>query len=311
MDTTSHEFVWTVDTIGVRSYLYDVAIINENNVWAVGEIHLNNNDTLYDVAQWNGLQWNFLKASGFPAYAVYAFSANDVWIGTTAPHHWNGQSWIGYNVTGIFNGYIKRMWGISSSNLYIVGSNGSMAHFNGSQWTKLESGTSINLRDIWGSPDGSNLWACGYRGDQSESILLHSSNGTSWQEYGHAPPYGIYQDLFSSVWFPRNDSAYVVGNKNIFRHSPNSATGYKKNPLTLGNFPYCIRGNDRNDIVIAGDDGMVWHFNGVTWKRYAELFNPLDDLSSVAISGNTIVAVGGRYYNGIRWTGIIYKGVRQ
>ncbi|MDP2364122.1 MAG: hypothetical protein Q8M94_10165, partial [Ignavibacteria bacterium] len=40
MDTTSHNFTfesWTFGTIG-SSVLYDVAIINENNIWAVGEI---------------------------------------------------------------------------------------------------------------------------------------------------------------------------------------------------------------------------------------------------------------------------------
>ncbi len=40
MDTTSHNFTftsWTFGTVG-SSTLYDVAIINENNIWAVGEI---------------------------------------------------------------------------------------------------------------------------------------------------------------------------------------------------------------------------------------------------------------------------------
>jgi len=42
MDTTSHNFTWQTWTFGEHSSsrLYDVAIINENNIWAVGEIYM-------------------------------------------------------------------------------------------------------------------------------------------------------------------------------------------------------------------------------------------------------------------------------
>ncbi|MDA3871728.1 MAG: hypothetical protein PF551_05180 [Candidatus Marinimicrobia bacterium] len=37
MDTTSHNFTWTIDTLGIYgSSLRDVAIIDENNIWVVG-----------------------------------------------------------------------------------------------------------------------------------------------------------------------------------------------------------------------------------------------------------------------------------
>lgn len=42
MDTTSHDFQWEVITIPSpygSGALYDVAIINENDIWAVGEIY--------------------------------------------------------------------------------------------------------------------------------------------------------------------------------------------------------------------------------------------------------------------------------
>ncbi|MBI3006249.1 MAG: hypothetical protein HYY49_12660, partial [Ignavibacteriales bacterium] len=41
-DTTSHNFTWTIDTVGDgnSSVLYDVAIINDTLAYAVGEIYL-------------------------------------------------------------------------------------------------------------------------------------------------------------------------------------------------------------------------------------------------------------------------------
>ncbi len=43
LDTTSHNFTWQTFTFGEHqhSVLYDVAIIDENNIWAVGAIYMN------------------------------------------------------------------------------------------------------------------------------------------------------------------------------------------------------------------------------------------------------------------------------
>ena len=43
LDTTTHNFTWQTFEFGQHSSstLYDVAIIDENNIWAVGEIYMN------------------------------------------------------------------------------------------------------------------------------------------------------------------------------------------------------------------------------------------------------------------------------
>ena len=54
--------------------LYDVAIIDENNIWAVGEIYLNDSlgqpdPTPYNAVHWDGISWN-LKKIYFPTAVV-------------------------------------------------------------------------------------------------------------------------------------------------------------------------------------------------------------------------------------------------
>jgi len=42
LDTTSHYVEWMIDTLGVQggdNWLMDAAIIDENNIWVVGELH--------------------------------------------------------------------------------------------------------------------------------------------------------------------------------------------------------------------------------------------------------------------------------
>jgi hypothetical protein len=46
------------------------------------------------------------------------------------------------------------VWGASGTDIYAVGDKGTMIHFNGKQWVKVESGISGTLHGIWGSPQG-------------------------------------------------------------------------------------------------------------------------------------------------------------
>ena len=167
----SHDFVWQVDTVGTRSsYLSDVAIINENDIWAVGEIHTpetDREDSLgnwvqpYNAVHWNGQEWELQRIPAVTAFgtisrgpmnAVFAFSPDDVWIFSDAGSfaHWNGSNWKSEYVSER-NGGIRKMWGTSSDNIYFVGNNGNITHYDGSRWQSLESGTTVDIQDIWGA----------------------------------------------------------------------------------------------------------------------------------------------------------------
>jgi len=44
-----------------------------------------------------------------------------------------------------------RLWGTSSSDVYAVGYNGSVYHYDGSAWAREPLGTSLPLVDVWQS----------------------------------------------------------------------------------------------------------------------------------------------------------------
>ena len=56
---------------------------------------------------------------------------------------------------------INKLWGSSSNDLYAVGNEGNIAHCNGSKWTKIESGTTVDLLDVSGHTDGTVCKTCG------------------------------------------------------------------------------------------------------------------------------------------------------
>lgn len=109
MDTTSHNFTWQTFTFGEAgaggSTLYDVAIINENDIWAVGEIYMNdslgNPDPMpYNAVHWNGGEWEVKKITvNFRGYLItpplegaFAFSDTDIWFVGSLPIHGDGEN---------------------------------------------------------------------------------------------------------------------------------------------------------------------------------------------------------------------------
>ncbi|NOX37744.1 MAG: glucosyl transferase, partial [Calditrichaeota bacterium] len=108
LDTTSHDFAWEIIEFPSpygSGALYDVAIIDENNIWAVGEIYADSAQPWlpYNAVHWDGERWN-LKRIQFryfcnqpetfsaPAKSVLAFGPNDIYIAAGSQlAHWNGE----------------------------------------------------------------------------------------------------------------------------------------------------------------------------------------------------------------------------
>ncbi|MFO7525766.1 MAG: glucosyl transferase, partial [Ignavibacteriaceae bacterium] len=307
MDTTSHNFTfesWTFGTIG-SSVLYDVAIIDENNIWAVGEIMIadtsENGYTTYNAVHWDGNQWELKRIPFYyqgdslygQIYAVYAFSTDDIWFGIGSMIHWNGSLYRPISTQGIFQSLVRKIWGSSSNDLYIVGNNGSIAHYNGTSWKKIESGTDLNINDIWGDYNEKTgeweiLAVASNVNSSSEREIIHLENNTSQILSSNPIKWSL-----RSVWFKSGKKYYVAGS-GIYEKNKLSAEKWANEPLDIT--PYyvnCIRGNDVNDVLGVGAFGDIVHFNGHNWKvDYTEASLSFGTYLSVDIKQTLFVAVG-------------------
>jgi len=303
-DTTSHEFVWQIDTIGAQGVLYDAAIIDENNIWAVGEIYLRDSSgqidpKLYNVAQWDGVNWtprrvtvNFRANLITPAVqGIFAFSQSDIWLAASGSViHGNGSSWTLHDVrlvTGFDSLSFTKTWGTSSENMYFVGRSGSIAYYNGVNWQKIESGTTLDIWDIWGGNTGSNteIVAIGNNGPEKD-ILRISNNGVDTVSDAGIP------ESVVGVWFSPGRKYVIVGS-GIFRKRSLSEPVWTGAPLELTEyFSNAVCGTDTNNVVVAGAYGDLLHYNGSTWKRYPELLMTNGSYYAVSCSGKSVAAVG-------------------
>jgi hypothetical protein len=310
-DTTSHAFIWRIDTLGDGngSQLNDVFIIDENNVWAVGEMYLRDstgqlNPIAYNLAKWDGTKWNLSRiyfncgsgqGSAFAARAIFGFGQNDVWItsaGTVA--RWDGSTYSFLCIPSEqLPGSINEIWGASPNSVYLVGNIGTVVYYNGSNWTKLNSGTTIDIQDIWGATDCRGeteiLAVASYGTEIPQAKELLKIVGTTVSEVSSD---GLPLAL-ASVWFSPMQKYYVGGD--LLYSTSTLGDRWQQEPNQPLYYVSKIRGTGLNDVVVCGGLGHLSHFNGASWKHYtgSELPRIEGNYISVAIHPRVAVAVGG------------------
>ena len=308
---TSQNFTWQVYSWGMHSSseIRDIAIIDENNIWCVGEIYMNdssgNADPIaYNGVQWNGIDWKQKKISVMYSgslitpllYGVYAFSATEIWFSSGVPIKGDGNNWSQYHLfdMGVLSqndGYLTKIWGTSSSDLFYVGTLGTIAHYDGNYWRRVETGTDINFRDIYGSINKDN--------NELEIIALASNSGINQrkkiirikdQAVETLPDSGLANYL-STIWFI-SGRKYCIGGQGYYESNTFGPVWERDNTIPQFHIT-SIRGAGLNDIVLGGSFGLLMHYNGINWMNYAYITaSYFDVISEVAIKGNTIVAAG-------------------
>ncbi len=304
MDTTSHDFEWQTFEFGGQggsSSFYDVAIIDENDIWAVGEIYTA--DDKYNAAHWDGEKWELKKiktnACGGvdypPIKTVFAFSKNDIVFGhiDASITEYNGATFVNdCSFIRQINGSINKIWGTSDKDLYVVGNNGIIAHYDGQKWDKVQIHIQTNIRDIWGgnTKDFKNqIIALASNGNQvpqdRKLILIDGNIGEILNDTG------LPMSL-AAIWF-KPEIKYYVGGAGLFESCGiNSTWKEDKNQPLL--YISGIRGQSLNDIVLCGGYGHLSHFNGLNWKHFygKELPHIEGNLNEVQIKKDLIVSVG-------------------
>jgi hypothetical protein len=324
MDTTSHNFSWQTFTFGQHqhSVLYDVAVIDENNIWAVGEIYMNDSlgnpdPNLYNLIKWDGINWkpervyyNY-QGSNFiaPLHSIFTFAINDVWVGSNQPMHWNGNVWQKWDLLGnIWNGWINKIWGSSSNDLYVVGNGGNIALYSGptSGWHKIESGTTVDLFDVWGSLNGT-IWSCGYTDDYGTSSLIRILNNTSeiiFEGLSNGQNNGYYVGPMSGIWSDNNHRIFLMNWGGSYLQKTNNQFFLEKEIARFSDVGFGIDGTAYNNVFACGE-GFVGHWNGYSYKEYPELFQQQRTFKSVKANTNTVCAVGLDYNSPIYSNAVI------
>ncbi len=312
-DTTSHNFIWTADTL--PGNVFDISGLDENNVWLAGEFWKNDPQTgktiKYNFGYWDGNRWSLktiLKSGHY--MGIYVFSKNNIWLTDGGMIHWNGKYWKLYHPwnMGILDeteGGVTKVWGLDSSSVFFIGLKGTIIHYNGNTFTKMESGTDIDLTHIYGL-DGNHIWVVGDDSglDGGQSVLLFY-NGANWNIKYHryyeddTPP----ENAYKGIWADK-DSLILVNVWGYWHESVSTGKGRQEYISILpAGYTRDFFANNKNDIFMVGDFQTIHHFNGVSWKSYI----PFDrqnrnNFWTVAYVSKDVVFIGGNEF--------IYRGYR-
>lgn len=312
---TSHNFTWQTFVLGGGddSYLHGVTIVDENNIWAVGEVSLRDSNGQIEYPSNGAVHWdgNSYGLKRLPAYdlgyttyltpwSAIGFSQNEIWFVGGGVHLYDGNAiqlsyWIspfpGNPNPILDSGQVAmKIWGKDNLSLFVVGSGGALAYFDRKDWRKINSGTTAPINDIWGVTNpasGKEEVYCAVSDifQFKDRKILKLVDGQV--EY---IPWDAQRDVVLTLWTNRGFPMYVGGGLGLYE---NKASAWQKVDFIGTNvYPSCIRGTGLNNIVIVGSFGLAAHYNGIDWKILTDVYDAA--YSAVAIKGTTVAAVGSK-----------------
>jgi len=303
LDSTSHSFSWEIDSLGIYgSYLNDVAIVDENDIWVVGNIETDS--TSYNAAHYDGSEWELtLIVNPDPIMGIIYFSDNDIWMVNGYPIHWDGNEWTLYPLHNYgMQVAVEHLWGTSSSNMYFVGLNGSIVHYDGSSFVQMASGTDVDLKDIAGTPDGEHVFAVGREHiSTAPSVALEFENGnwnTLYYTEGTQPHdgnlgwiYGV-DVLEDTVYFSTTSGLWKYNYMtNMSLLIPNTVIDFNSIAVLHINI------NSQNDIFFVGAGGHYIHFNGFNYILNGDIYNQFNQSAALGADYNGQISVIVGYFN--------------
>lgn len=289
----------TVPASALTFQLKDVWGTSANNVYVVGGKYENSSYHAiilhYDGVQWtevlNNTGYQLSSLSGVASDFIFATS-DGATGGDPVILQFDGSSWLEKSNGLVTVPSLSGGMTFSPSNTYLVGTLGTILHWDGATFSHLKQGSEKGLLGIW-CGNNNESFSVGYEG-----TILHY-NGSAWSIMDS----GITSS-FTAVWGSANNNVFAVGiDGQIVAYD-----GVSWSPMTSGTSAILrsIWGSAAND-VFAGGVGVILHYNGTAWSNMALPFigSQLEYVGIWGSAANNVYAVSrtGRvlHYDGTSW----------
>ena len=145
--------------------------------------------------------WGIWGSSPTDVYAVGGIPFPD--RGEPTIIHYDGSTWELVDVPELMRANVFafcKVWGSGPNDVWVVGQRGAVVHWDGTEWTEVLIGASVDMISLWGTgPD--RIAVVGGRGNGT----FYTYDGSSWQE-GEIP---LGLPGLNGVWV--DDQIHVVG----------------------------------------------------------------------------------------------------
>ena len=187
------------------------------------------------------------------------------------------------NFTGI--------WGSSATDVFAVGGQGTIVHWDGFTWRRQASPTDDALLDLTGfGPD--RVYAVGV-----DAALAY--DGTKWTMM----PGDLSAAELWSIWGPSPAEMFAVGQNGVAIRWDGARWNRMTTPTAFVLFG--LWGTASNDVFAVGIRGTVLHYDGTSWNP-TPVPSQADFFAIAGTSRSNIMVVGNggavMSHNGVSWT---------
>jgi hypothetical protein len=180
------------------------------------------------------------------------------------------------------------VYGFGPSDVWAVGEQGVILHFNGTEWSTVEEPShDYTLWGVWGASPTS-LWTIGGVVDGSGTSIIRHYDGERWED---VPDIGVERELLFKVWGTSEENIYVVGTTDILHYD---GTDWTRTASPTTDRLLTVRGRGPDDIYAVGgvSAAVVVHYDGTEWTEIE--VDPVGGLMGVWTAPGEPVVVSGR-----------------
>lgn len=146
------------------------------------------------------------------------------------------------------------VWGASPTDVFAVGDDGVILHYNGNTWYPQQSDTSVRFNAVWGA-SGRDVFAVGDVG-----TVIHYDGNTWRRADGDC---GSLSNLHA-IWGTSRTNVFAVGESGTILHYDGNRWWRQRSKTTHELFG--LWGLSPEQVYAAGASGTVLHYDGSWWQ---------------------------------------------
>jgi hypothetical protein len=303
-DTTSQNFTFETYEFGdggSSSYFNDVWVFDEKNIWVVGFISpidtIINGSHVYNpnIIKWDGRSWKIQPFSGTTSgmTGIWAADSSNIYFASGGIRKYENGVYRNINTNlGLTNGQrIEKLWGSSEANIWGVGPWGTVVHYDGTGWKKIDFDTQWYFYNITGNKETGIAYAAA-RSIYYASAIIELKNNTAAVMYHDSGTVSQGEGITAITY---TDNKLWTGGYNILSYDLETNEIVKEDSL-YGYYIATAEAASKNDIYffggsLGGNEVMI-HYNGSRFTEF-KLNDEYDTMSGgVSTNGNITVYAG-------------------
>lgn len=223
----------------------DVWAFSKSDVWVL--------DGSATVQRYDGAAWSTLATPSKGGLScIFARSSTEVWLcAGEEVLRYDGTSFQAMDVSAVGLGSLSDLWASSPNDLWIVGDQAILGHYDGTRWTGTRAGSPFNV-SVWGSGP-SDVYALG-------TFDLVHYDGTTWTNvdiHAGGDDARVFGTSASDVW---------VSGSSELNHFDGMTWTTVETTGFVGDIS-AIWGPAPNDLWGVGSAGAIAHYDGKTWSE--------------------------------------------